>query len=100
MPQDFWTIDIGLDAERGQFTARLSELNGDKLAKFTLKSAEEAEAARARAQAASWRVQDIESRPMSRRRRTTVYDLHFATGSRTQARLHRSAHDDVRAKTL
>ena len=67
VPQDFWTIDIDLDAERGQFTARLSELNGDKLAKFTLKSAEEAEAARARAQAASWRVQNIESRPMSRR---------------------------------
>ena len=67
VPQDFWTIDINLEAERGQFTARLSELNGDKLAKFTLKSAEEAEAARARAQAASWRVVDIESRPISRR---------------------------------
>ena len=67
VPQDFWTIDINLEAERGQFTARLSELNGDKLAKFTLKSDEEAELARARAQAASWRVLDIESRPMSRR---------------------------------
>ncbi len=67
VPQDFWTIDIGMKAELGDFTARLTELDGDKLKKFTFKNGEEAEEARKRSELAAWRVQDIESRPISRR---------------------------------
>ncbi len=67
VPQDFWTIDIGMQAKRGGFTARLTEIDGEKLKKFTFKNSEEAEEARKRSELAAWRVLDIESRPVSRR---------------------------------
>ncbi len=65
--QEYWTVLVDLlTPESAPFTARLVELNGEKLDKFTLGNAGSAEAARSQVAAAAFRVAQVESKPQRR----------------------------------
>ena len=64
--QEYWSIDADLVAPAGAFTARLTQLNGEKLEKLSLKSEAEASAAVAAINAAQFHVDSVESKPLKR----------------------------------
>jgi DNA topoisomerase-1 len=66
-PQEYWTIAVDMTSALGSpFTARLYELEGRKLEKFTLGNAGSAEAARAKVEARRYQVANVESKPARR----------------------------------
>ena len=52
-PREYWSVEADMGAKAGQFTARLSELGGEKVRQFTVTSKVEAEAAKSRILASS-----------------------------------------------
>ncbi len=67
-PQEYWTIDAHLTAQQGgQFTARLTQLDGQRLDKFGLPNRESAQAAKAKLETASdFKVAGVERKQTKR----------------------------------
>ncbi|MBK1695675.1 type I DNA topoisomerase [Rhodovibrio salinarum] len=67
-PQEYWTIDAHLTAQQGgQFTARLTHLDGQRLDKFGLPNAQSAEAAKAKLENANdFKVAGVERKQSKR----------------------------------
>ncbi|WP_448584967.1 type I DNA topoisomerase [Thermaurantiacus sp.] len=67
VPRTYWTVEALLEtADGASFRARLAHLDGRRLGRFDLADAEAAEAARARVEAAAFRVAAVEKRPLKR----------------------------------
>src|SRR5690242_20190819 len=64
--QEYWSIDAEVTAPAGSFAARLTQLNGEKLDKLSLKNEAEATAAVAAINAASFKIDSVESKPLKR----------------------------------
>ena len=67
-PQEYWTIEAHLTAQQGgQFTARLTHLDGQRLDKFGLPNQQTAEAAKAKLEGASdFKVAGVERKQTKR----------------------------------
>jgi DNA topoisomerase-1 len=65
-PQEYWDIKTKLAIEAGEFEARLVELDGKKLQKFSLPDKATADAALARVRAGQYRVASVEAKPVKR----------------------------------
>src|SRR5690606_25698611 len=65
--QEYWTVLVDLTTPQpAPLTARLVELDGKKLEKFTLGNAGSADEARARISASQFHVAEVESKPARR----------------------------------
>ncbi|MEJ1970777.1 MAG: type I DNA topoisomerase [Rhizomicrobium sp.] len=64
--QEYWSIDADVAAPGGTFSARLTQLNGEKLDKLSLKTGAEAAAAVAAVAAQSFAIDSVESKPVKR----------------------------------
>src|SRR5690348_5947430 len=64
--QEYWSIDAQVTAPAGSFEARLTTLNGEKLERLSLKNEAEASAAVAAINAASFKIDSVESKPVKR----------------------------------
>ena len=65
-PQEYWQVRARLGAPGGQFEARLTELDGVKLQKFSLGDAGAAASALAVVRASSFKVASCEAKPVRR----------------------------------
>lgn len=68
-PREYWTVEADLTSQAGPFTARLSELGGEKVRQFTVTTREQATEVRARILASSngaFRVAAIEKKQRKR----------------------------------
>ena len=61
-PREYWTVEADLAARQGAFTARLVELHGKKLQKFSLGNEEAAQQARAAVEGAQLVVAKVEKK--------------------------------------
>ena len=61
-PREYWTVEADLAARDGAFTARLVELGGARLGKFSLANEEDAKRARAAVEAARLVVAKVEKK--------------------------------------
>ena len=64
--QEYWTIDADLRASAGNFAARLTHLDGEKLDKLSLKSEADARRAVEAIEARRFKVESVESKPVKR----------------------------------
>src|SRR5437588_376316 len=65
-PQEYWTVEADFAAPAGNFTARLSHLDGKKLDKLSLHHADEAKRAVAAIERARFSVSEVEKKPVKR----------------------------------
>src|SRR5438477_4895066 len=65
-PQEYWTVEVVFSAADGEFTARLTELDGKKLEKLSLRNAEDAARAVAAIKGGHFSVADVEKKPVKR----------------------------------
>ena len=98
--QEYWQIRRKLAVNGGEFEARLTELDGQKLQKFSLPNAEAAARALAAVKAGSYRVAQRRSQARQAQSAAALHDLDAATGSRAQARLLRQPHHADRPAPL
>ena len=64
--QEYWQVAAKLAVNGGEFDARLTELDGQKLQKFSLPNAEAAARALAAVKAGAYRVASVEAKPVRR----------------------------------
>ncbi len=64
--QEYWSIDADLMTAAGGFNARLTQLNGEKLDKLSLKNEAEASAAVAAINAQTFAIDSVEAKPVKR----------------------------------
>jgi DNA topoisomerase-1 len=64
--QEYWQVQTKLAVNGGEFEARLTELDGVKLQKFSLPNAESAARALAAVKAGAYRVASVEAKPVKR----------------------------------
>jgi DNA topoisomerase-1 len=64
--QEYWQVQTRLAVNGGEFEARLTELDGQKLQKFSLPNAEAAARALATVKAGAYRVASVEAKPVKR----------------------------------
>jgi len=64
--QEYWSIDADVLVPNGTFKARLTQLNGEKLDKLSLKTEAEASAAVAAINAQKFAIESVESKPVKR----------------------------------
>ena len=64
--QEYWNVAATLSVNGAQFEARLTELDGQKLQKFSLPNAEAAARALAAVKAGAYRVASVEAKPVRR----------------------------------
>ena len=64
--QEYWNVAARLSVNGSEFEARLTELDGQKLTKFSLPNAESAARALAAVQAGSYKVASVEAKPHRR----------------------------------
>jgi DNA topoisomerase-1 len=64
--QEYWQVQTKLAVNGGEFEARLTELDGQKLQKFSLPNAEAAARALAAVKAGSYRVASVDAKPLKR----------------------------------
>ena len=64
--QEYWQVQTRLAVNGGEFEARLTELDGQKLQKFSLPNAEAAARALAAVKAGGYRVASVEAKPLKR----------------------------------
>ncbi len=64
--QEYWQVQTRLAVNGSEFEARLTELDGQKLQKFSLPNAEAAARALAAVKAGSYRVASVEAKPVKR----------------------------------
>jgi len=65
-PQEYWSVEADFAAAAGNFTARLTELDGKKLDKLSLGHAGEAKRAVDAIQSGRFSVAEVESKPVKR----------------------------------
>ncbi|MGB1087618.1 MAG: type I DNA topoisomerase, partial [Alphaproteobacteria bacterium] len=66
-PREFWTIEGAMQSTSGAaFTARLYDLDGKRVQKFSFEDEASALAVKARLEAQSWQVSQIEAKPAKR----------------------------------
>src|SRR5438874_4233213 len=65
-PQEYWTVEVVFSTADGEFTARLTELDGKKVEKLSLANAEDAARAVAAIKAGRFSVVDVERKPVKR----------------------------------
>src|SRR6266699_5185777 len=65
-PQEYWTVEADFAAPAGNFTARLSHLDGKKLDKLSLHHADEAKRAVAAIERGRFAVSEVEKKPVKR----------------------------------
>jgi len=63
---EYWTIDADLRADAGNFSARLTHLDGKKLDKLALKNQADADRAVAAINARRFKIDSVESKPVKR----------------------------------
>ena len=64
--QEYWSIDADVLVPNGTFKARLTQLNGEKLDKLSLKDEAQASAAVAAINAQRFAIESVESKPVKR----------------------------------
>ena len=64
--EEYWQIKAQLQVAGGQFEARLTELDGKKLQKFSLPNSDTAAAALAAVRAGAYKVASVEAKPIKR----------------------------------
>jgi DNA topoisomerase-1 len=64
--QEYWSIDADLMTAAGGFNARLTQLNGEKLDKLSLKNEAQASAAVAAIKAQTFAIDSVEAKPVKR----------------------------------
>jgi len=64
--QEYWSIDADVAVANGSFGARLTQLNGEKLDKLSIKTEAEAKAAVAAIEAQRFAIDSVESKPVKR----------------------------------
>ncbi len=64
--QEYWSIDADLMTAAGGFNARLTQLNGEKLDKLSLKTEAQASAAVAAIKAQTFAIDSVEAKPVKR----------------------------------
>ena len=64
--EEYWTLDAEVNAGTGPFGARLVRLDGQKLEKFTLTTAEDGARAKAAVEDAVFRIGSVEAKPTKR----------------------------------
>jgi len=65
--REYWTVDTEFETAKGErFTARLTQIKGQKLDKFDLDNAEKAEAAKAAIEAQGFSVKSVEGKRIRR----------------------------------
>ncbi len=64
--EEYWQIKTELETPAGRFEARLTELDGKKLQKFSLPNGDLAAAALAAVRAGQYRVASVEAKPLKR----------------------------------
>ena len=65
-PQEYWSIDADLKTAKGDFNARLAQLDGKKIEKLTLGKQGDADRAVAAIQAQAFHVGSVEATPVKR----------------------------------
>src|SRR6202521_2321551 len=65
-PQEYWTVEADFAAPAGNFTARLSHLDGKKLDKLSLGHADDAKRAVAAIERDRFSVSEVEKKPLKR----------------------------------
>ena len=65
-PQEYWSVTAKMETASGAFDARLVQLNGDKLDKFSLNNETLARAAESAVKSASLSVAKVEAKPVTR----------------------------------
>jgi DNA topoisomerase-1 len=64
--QEYWTIDAQFEAQAGNFTARLTHLDGKKLSKLSVENEAEASRVRAIIEGGKFTVGSVEKKPVRR----------------------------------
>src|SRR6478752_7335048 len=64
--EEYWSIDADLSAEAGNFSARLTHVDGKKLDKLSLKNQADADHAVAAINARKFKIDSVESKPVKR----------------------------------
>src|SRR6185437_1054454 len=64
--QEYWSIDADVAVANGSFGARLTQLNGEKLDKLSIKTEAEAKAAVAAIEVQRFAIDSVESKPVKR----------------------------------
>jgi DNA topoisomerase-1 len=64
--EEYWSIDADLSAAAGNFSARLTHLDGQKLDKLSLKNQADADRAVAAINARKFKIESVESKPVKR----------------------------------
>jgi DNA topoisomerase I len=64
--QEYWNVTAKLSVNGAEFEARLTELNGERLQKFSLPNAAMAAAALSAVKSGSYRVASVEAKPVKR----------------------------------
>ncbi|HTT97303.1 MAG TPA: type I DNA topoisomerase [Rhizomicrobium sp.] len=64
--EEYWSIDADLSAAAGNFSARLTHLDGQKLDKLSLKNQADADRAVAAISARKFKIDSVESKPVKR----------------------------------
>ena len=65
-PQEYWQISAVFEADGQSFTARLVQLDGEKIERLTIKNRKEADAAKAAVEAGLFSVSSTETKPFSK----------------------------------
>jgi DNA topoisomerase I len=65
-PQEYWSVDADFTAPSGNFTAKLTQLDGQKVDKLSLANAAAAERAVAAIRAGAFKVGEVERKPVKR----------------------------------
>jgi DNA topoisomerase-1 len=62
-PQEYWSVTATFEADGQSFTARLAQLDGDKIERLTIGTKADADAAKAVVEAARFSVSSVETKP-------------------------------------
>jgi DNA topoisomerase-1 len=65
-PQEYWSVGATFEADGQQFTARLAQLDGNKIDRLTIGNKGDADAAKAVVEAGRFTVASVETKPFSR----------------------------------
>ena len=99
-PREYWSIDAQAAKDAANFTAKLTQLGGQKVEQFTVTDAGGARAAKQNARTRrEWHADRRQRREEAAQAQpvAAVHDVDAAAGGRAQARLRRAAHHAPRA---
>jgi DNA topoisomerase-1 len=65
-PQEYWSVTAGFEKDGQSFTARLAQLDGNKIERLTIGNRGEADAAKAVVEAGRFTVSSVETKPFAK----------------------------------